>query len=400
MSRFIIQLTANSLIRVNEKPFFVKEENKSIVLELPGAVVAVFDNFVSHAGLLIPNGLIINVELETDDIDKAITIAQNVSTYVMSILSCSATASISQPKPVWAYDASPGMNHREYRRFVYDPSLHMNTRKLDQPILFEILEKKFNKFMQRMEIDSERKERLGRAITSFRRGLSDNDDVLTEFLIHWSSLETLDVVYREVFNLPSQKIYVTCGKCGKVYCDCPECGRSDVFLKTQTLSGVEDVFKILNQPEKFHELRRLRHGIAHGFERLSRSIEIARRDIELVRKTVLLMIMRILDVNDKTQKKMMEQTTFKGKFFPHYKIIGSGTFTPGNVRDLHGHPSVEAQCSQIGASVKGDKLILRPSWSFTPRNCAMTFRGSEVYGEEGTNLEVEMTEPPAVLKGG
>jgi hypothetical protein len=389
MGKFITQLTADSMVRINEKPFQRNNEVNSITLELPGIIIALFDKLISHSDLFIQSGLIINVELEAPDIDKAIVHSENVATYALSIMSCGSIASIGQPKPLWSYDASPNLEEREYRLFVYDPILALSTRKIDQSLLFEILEKKFNVFLLNNDIKADRKERVQRAITSFRRGLSDNDDILTEFLIHWSSLETLDVVYREKFNLASQKVYVKCSSCGNIYIKCPTCGKEDIFLKGQTLKGVEEAFALLNQSEKFNLLRRLRTGIIHGFEPLAKSIDTAKNNLELIRKVVLLMIMRILSIDENIQETILAQATLKGKFVPYVKLLISGVFNPVNVRMKIGHPFVEAKCTKIEVLPLEDKITFKPTWSFTPRNCKnMSFRGYEIFGEESTKIEV------------
>jgi len=398
MSKFIIRLMADSLIRINEKPFFDKQ-NKSIALELgPNLIIAIFDRFIPLSNQQIPVGFLVQVKLEADDIDKAISAAQNISIHVLSIISCSSSASVSLPKTLWAYDATPDLDQREYRLFVYDPLLSLSTRRLDDTFLFRLLEIFINNYLQ-SNIDSDRKERILRAITSFRRGLSDNDDVLTEFLIHWSSLETMDVVYREICNIPSKKIYVTCSSCKTEYNYCPKCGREDTFLKTQALSGIEDIFAILGQPEKYHQLRRLRNGIAHGFEQLAVSIETARQNLELVRKAVLLMIMRIFKIEETFQSQALEKIALKGKFVPCWKLLMNGSFDPGNVREVSGHPLIEAKPSNLAAAIENNELSLSPTWEFTPRNCKyMTFLGYEIYCEEGRKMKIEMFKPPEVIK--
>jgi len=65
----------------------------------------------------------------------------------------------------------------------------LSTRRLEDANLFALLERNFNSFLSDVAIREDWKERVQRAIQSFRRGLADNDDVLTEFIIAWSSME-------------------------------------------------------------------------------------------------------------------------------------------------------------------------------------------------------------------
>src|SRR5216683_5430797 len=201
---YIVRLYADSLVRLNQKPYYEEGAARSLALNLPGVTVAIFDRFVPVGDAGVPRGLIVQVRFEAGGIDEAVAQAKGVASYVLSMLCCVTLASVEQPKPVWVYDASPGVEDRDYRHFAYDNECAvLNTRRLEDANLFALLERNFNSFLADATIRQESKERVQRAIQSFRRGLADNDDVLTEFIIAWSSMEGLDCVYRKV--LPSAR---------------------------------------------------------------------------------------------------------------------------------------------------------------------------------------------------
>lgn len=245
-----------------------------------------------------------------------------------------------------------------------------------------MLDKKFNVFMASSSISDDRKRRLERVFHSFRRAMAGTEDDLDEFLIHWSSLETLDVVYREVFGHDPESLYKICGKCKTPFQYCPVCGKEDAFLVSRRQTGVEEVFAGLNEANMYDELRKLRNGISHGYMGLSECIAMAKENIELVRRAVLSMIMRIIGVAASVQAAILGQTGYKGKFFPHFILTAKGSFNPGDARQIDGHPEVEAKCTACTAEPQGERLTLRPTWSFTNKNCALNYTGYELWGDK------------------
>ena len=139
------------------------------------------------------------------------------------------------------------------------------------------------------------------------------DDILDEFLVHWSSLETLDVVYRRVFNHEVAHYYKQCGNCETKFNYCPVCGDDGTFRATHRHTDIEDVFLTLHHPAKYNELRRLRNGIAHGYMTMDQCRAGATENIELVRKAVLCMIMRIVGLGDDIQAAILGQLGLKKK---------------------------------------------------------------------------------------
>ena len=140
--------------------------------------------------------------------------AEGAATSILGMLSCLTIASISQPKPVWVYDSTPGVEERAYRIFCYPTFSVPDTRALDEAALAELLEEKFDQFLAEPNIKDDFKERVQRAVSSFRRGLADNDDSLSEFIVYWSSMEGLDRRLSErCFPRPSPNAWTASGTC-------------------------------------------------------------------------------------------------------------------------------------------------------------------------------------------
>ena len=101
------------------------------------------------------------------------------------MLSCISNASAFRPKPLWGYDATPGLDRR-VKAFGYDYNLHLATRAANLPILLEWLDKIYHEFEANKTLEQDDKDRLYRAIEGFRRGMADTEDELDEFMIQWS----------------------------------------------------------------------------------------------------------------------------------------------------------------------------------------------------------------------
>jgi len=369
MPTYMVRLIADSSVRLSGKPY-IDGVMIPLSLTLSGLfTITIIDNVIMLGDTNVPRGLVINVQVDADDFNSAIDHAQEAATYFLSMLSCVCNASVQQPKPLWGYDSTPGLTERAFTIFAYDLNIHLSTRHLDRANLVELMEKKFHGLMLKEHLTDDRKQRLQRAVLSFRRGLADTEDMLDEFLVHWSSLETLDVVYREVFNHEAANLFKTCGKCKTSFQYCPVCGKEDTFLVTRRQTGIEDIFTILQQPKTYDRLRKLRNGISHGYMSLSECLSTATENIEIVRKAVLLMIMRIVGISDEVQALILGHRGFKGKYVPHFRVHAKGTFEPGDPCRYDTHPEVEVKCTGIQVGKKEDALILHPTWSFTNKNC-------------------------------
>jgi hypothetical protein len=351
--------------------------------------ITAIDNIITIGDVPIPKGLVLNVQLDAESLAAALEYSQQAANYFLSSLSCTCNAAVGQPKPLWGYDATTGLEERELQIIVYDYKLHISTRRLDKRNWFALLNQMFNGTWLTTNQSRDLTQRLQRAIQSFRRGLADTEDILDEFLIHWSSLETLDVVYRRVFNHEAAHHFKVCGKCKTNFLYCPVCGDDQTFRVRQRYTGIEDVFAALDQPEKYSELNRLRNGISHGYMSIDQCMAAAIENIELVRKAVLSMIMRIVGVEDEMQASILGQLGLKGKFIPHFRQHLRGVFEPGDPFRFDTHPQIDVIDAGIEVKKHGDKLALNPSWRITPKNCSITYRGCELFGDDAASFEIE-----------
>src|SRR5438270_7992279 len=148
MPEFIVRLEANSVIRRGKKSYDEESERRTLHLGFPYAQLAIFDRLVQVADdIKVPDGLIIFVKLPADNIDAAIGQATGIADHALSMMSCVTMCAVDVPYPVWAYDATPRLENRQYWHFFYDGLGSPGSRPLNDRYLIVLLEKNYNSFM-------------------------------------------------------------------------------------------------------------------------------------------------------------------------------------------------------------------------------------------------------------
>ena len=221
MPIYTVRLFARSSVRLTERPYAEATLPTFTMNFPPYFSVTAIDNVIDHGGVQVPKGLTLNVQVEANGLPIALEKATQAATYFLSTLSCTCNAAVAQPKPLWAYDATPDLLERELLLIIYDYNININTRRLLQASWEAVLNGLFHGVWLE-GVTSDESQRMQRAVQSVRRGLADTDDVLDEFLIHWSSLETLDVVYKRVFHHQAMYTYKTCGNCDMAFLILPQ----------------------------------------------------------------------------------------------------------------------------------------------------------------------------------
>jgi hypothetical protein len=361
MPEFIVRMEASSVIRLGKKAYYEEAEQRSLHLGFHYADFAFFDRLVQVSeDIGVPDGLIILVKLRADNIDIALNEVVSFTDHALSMMSCVAMCAADVPYPVWAYEATPGVDNREYRHFFYDGIGLRASRPLNDQHLIALLERNYDAFMADATFKLDFKARLQRSMMAFRRGLSDNDDVLNEFLTAWSTMEGLDCVYREVLPGPSVRDFK---------------------------DGMRDVLQQIGSPEVFAPLERLRNDIAHGSLSLDQAMKMARSQLDLIRHSLVLMILRILKVDEGASNEIIQQTVYKGKSRPHFKIIATIRFEPVDIRDPTNQPVIQVWREGINFSKNGDKLEYKPEIKIKPMNVSqMTPVRMEFWGDPGAPI--------------
>ncbi|MHC5537385.1 hypothetical protein ACYOEI_04015 [Singulisphaera rosea] len=364
MPEYIVRLFSPSKIRLGEKPYIDENEGKTVFLDFPFGQIAIFDAWTEmEPGLHVCNGLVLQVRIVEANIDSAIRAAGNLANYALSLLSCVAMASAATALPIMAYDVSENIQDRDFRYCFYETGGPQASRALKDQNLIHVLEKNYNSFLVRTDIKDDFKERVQRALVSFRRGLADNEDVLNEFLTAWSTMEGLDCVYTKL--LPSSTV-------------------------RNFKEGMKDVLGRLGRPTVFDRLERLRNEIAHGSLSLQTASKTADDHIQLIRQAVIMMIMRIIKVDDHIIEQIISQNAYKGKARHHIRLMASITFVPAGVQDVENQPQVKAWL-QGKTFVRLEKsLDYQPDVRFQAVNIPkMTLLGVEIWDDAGAPIVIK-----------
>lgn len=363
MAEFIVRLYSPSVIRLGTKPYDDEESRKTLFLGLPGAQIAVFDALNEIApDVSVRDGLIIQVKLSAPDIDAAIGISINIAAYALSVMSCVTMASADNPFPLWAYEATEGVEHREYRYCFYEGTGPRATRALNDEHLIHLLEKNYDSFLARTDVKDDFKERVQRALIAFRRGLADNEDVLNEFLTAWSTMEGLDCVYTKL--LPAATV-------------------------REFKDGMKDVLNRLGRPEVFGKLERLRNDVAHGSLSLAQATQTAVDHVELIRQALAMMILRILKADEAMIQQVIGKPAYKGKARPHVRLMATIQFDPVDVQDVVNQPQVKVWLAGKKFTKNEQTLGYEPDVRFQPLNLrGMSARGLQVWGDAAAPIRM------------
>ncbi len=363
MPEFVVRVHSRSAVRLATKSYDDEAARQTWFLALPHAHIAVFDGLREVApDLRIPDGLIVQVKLAVGSIEDAILHGVGVASHALSMMSCVAMASIKTPRPIWAYDATPGVDQREYRYCFYDGAGPRATRPLNDQHLIHLLDQNYKSFLSDGAIKQDFKDRVQRSLMAFRRGLSDNDDVLNEFLTAWSTMEGLDCVYTKL--LPAATV-------------------------REFKDGMKDVLKRLGKPEVFTRLENLRNEIAHGNLSLADATKTANDNLDLIRRALVMMILRILKADEATIVQITAQTPYKGRFPPHTRLMATIQFDPGDIQNLEGQPQVKVWLAGTEFTKNADSLNYQPDIRIEPQNLkGMSAYGMEFWGDSGAPIRV------------
>jgi hypothetical protein len=385
MPIFLAQVSADSTVRIHPQ-HVIPEQGTTLHLtyEAVGVDVVAFDETTTRDGYRFPSGLVANLRFDAVSLPEALERVPEFASHTFSLFSFVSRAGIGRVKIRWIYDASPDTKERDFLLQFDVPSFSLLKRGLPDKVLFHLLDRLYDHLFADPNVKEDRKTRVLRSVQSFRRALADNDDALTEFLIHWTSLETMDVVYRELFDKDADPVYTTCKGCGTEFRDCPRCEERDVFLRRRELVGVRDIFERLDKSELFGELSRLRNGLSHGYISLSDGANLVNEHLEDLRTAVLLMVFCIAGGDLDLMEYPLRKHTLTGHTVPYVRVFGHGDFDPGDLNSLEGHPGLEVgeENVEVIYDEVANTLNLSPTRRMTSRNTRkMTVDRQELWGE-------------------
>ena len=179
---------------------------------------------------------------------------------------------------------------------------------------------------------------------------------------------------------------------------CTEKSRRSARTRS-AMDGVWDVLDRLGKADLFDAPKEPRNGLAHGYISLADAIQTAKANMDLVRRALLLMILRVLGVEQPVVDKVLAQPAYKGSFTPFTMFLATIRFDPGDVTRLDGHPRVEVIFRGVTATRKDEKITLKPYFDLTPQNLkegGMTVRAIRRAVDAGARMEFGTPEAKVV----
>jgi hypothetical protein len=114
---------------------------------------------------------------------------------------------------------------------------------------------------------------------------------------------------------------------------------------------------------------------------------MARDHLELIRHALVLMILRILKVDEKNINYIIGKTIYKGRHRPFMCLLARIRFDPVEVQNVCGQPKVKAWLEKGAYTKKVDELEYQPEMRFEVGNVKeMTQYGTQFARDPGAPM--------------
>lgn len=160
---------------------------------------------------------------------------------IFNVIDFSMSSASHPPLFLFGYDASPGLNKREFKQCFYFLLNERNIVPINKKIFGEIFEKS-NKTSD---------ERIIRAISWLRKGYFEEKHI-DKFIAFWTGLEAINELLDDFYKISDEERRF----------HCPHCGKSLFYIT----AGVEKLFidELKLSKKQFDEIRRTRGKLLHG----------------------------------------------------------------------------------------------------------------------------------------
>ncbi|MFW9887057.1 MAG: hypothetical protein ACFFER_02670 [Candidatus Thorarchaeota archaeon] len=288
-----------------------------------------------------PIGLRFVLTMSSDSLDNAIGPAKGFTRGILSLLSYMTNAGLPEPIVMKAYEITPGEKISHFRQYHYDiPADTFSIRDMDRDLL--------KKAITGFNVESHSL-RISRALHWYRIGILSTD-VLDRYVALWTSLETLNIILIELYNLE-----VEMGKC-------PDCGRETVPIPNGIRTLVNDLFS--DKKKIWRRLRETRASIVHGFRTFADITPEARELLPYLEKSVEKALDEILNLKGIVRKPSI-QLDHPHPIYSQVDVTISGPDI--GLLDEHVEPSFDAGFSFEGVDSTGQTFRTTRSQSLDER---------------------------------
>jgi hypothetical protein len=301
---------------------------RAIVYNVPNrnATIHIFDSLSADKryGIATSNGLAIYMHLDANDLDDAVAMAKDINEVLLSTL---AFASLSECPPAeWrrAYEVTSGLTVRRYRQYF-----NYHVPGTMQQIVNEIYTGVFK------SIDPLPDERVIRAMTWFRRGLSQ-DNVYDELIYYWSALENLDGLLKAV---------LTKRCCGNE----PRLGKGMLRFFVANLAYKTDDYWVL---------KNTRNDVIHGLVPLSRELtQKIRNQLPELRRSCIAALCFLLGIESEIEDRIADQIIARGEPFSGHMEVDIDLPDIPPLEQIGQQPYIEFPPNKLALSIKEDGTL-------------------------------------------
>jgi hypothetical protein len=226
-------------------------------------------------------GLHYVIDVAAADIEAAIVEAEGMCPGMVDLLSFASSAAIEAPRPFIAYDLDPTTTERQFAQVFFDVPVRLRPRRMLSVEDFMSLLNNWNPNWQTAQED---RAGMSRALRSAREALLA-EDVLDQFRLLWTALETLNPLLQRRYKLPE---LIPARKCS--HCKEP--------MLTKVSSGIRYAFTgLLHLPvSDWNEVKSLRQEIIHGLTDLAELRTSVGPFLSRVRDAVVVSILDLIAV--------------------------------------------------------------------------------------------------------
>lgn len=247
------------------------------------------DSRLNEHGVKVHYGLSITVFLSSDSSDTALLEASALAETMLSLASFSVSTIAKRCAPFQVIDVNPANQDRDIVQFQNLAGGVPLARRFREPEMQVLLDRLG-------AVADEKRERLLRAITWYRKSLEELD-TLDCFVNVWAGLEAINEPIKEKFALPLDHPVRSCPKCGEVV----------VTVPTQV--GIAHILtKLLGEPEEvWKEARNTRKELVHGFGSLQHASTSAARLLPILRKALMRGVLELIGMPETEQRRFMRE---------------------------------------------------------------------------------------------
>jgi hypothetical protein len=228
----------------------------------------------------LKNGWLIEIELNAENIDKAITSAMDYSEFILSMCCLSTGHPTTKSNIVLTYEITDNIEERPFKQYFQKVPLDINGAAVEFYSLEENIKKFFNYSGKYID-------RIGRAIKWFRKGII-SDYSLDQFLFFWHGLETLNSPLAEYYG-KGKSLEKEIGR------KCSHCGKGCTVIVP---GGIEALYEDIGLEDSTRKkIKDVRNGISHGYMNIDQLSNLSMELLPEMAKILHYAISTLIDID-------------------------------------------------------------------------------------------------------